>query len=155
MSSEESGEGKAKILSKHLSRVILRMVPFVPGPELYDLINDLSKSRTSLDQKIKRAYESLQETSSLISELEEGLKERVSKVEKLQGEYERYSKLAEVEEEKAKALLSQLEITIGKGRTQERLISLLLNLAAGIIVFILGVFAGPYLTMWLGLTNSP
>ena len=62
------------------------MLPLVPGPEIYDLIKDLSKSRTSLDEKVTKAYESLHETSTLISELEDGLKERVSKVEKLKEE---------------------------------------------------------------------
>lgn len=155
MAEESSTEDKSSILSKNLSRILLRMVPFVPGPELYDLLNDLTKSRTSLDQKITKAYDSLQETSTLISELEEGLKERVSKVEKLRQEYEHYSKLAEVEEENAKALVKQLEITIGKGKNRERIISLFLNLLAGLIVFVLGVFAGPYLTTWLGITGNP
>ncbi len=104
MTDENQNDNKASTLSKHLSRVLLRMVPIVPGPELYDLLNDLTKSRTSIDQKITKAYDSLQETSTLISELEEGLKERVSN---------------------------------------------------GLIVFVLGVFAGPYLTAWLGITGNP
>lgn len=148
-------EGKAKIIVKRTSRVFLRMLPFIPGPELYDLIVDLSKSRTSLDEKVTKAYDSLHETSTLISELEEGLKERVSKVEKLKEKYDRYSALAEVEEDKAKALIAQLELTIGKGQPRERLISLFLNIAAGLLVFILGVFASPHLIKWLGIAVNP
>jgi hypothetical protein len=122
---------------------------------IYDLIVDLSKSRTSLDEKVKKAYESLHETSTLISELEDGLKDRVTKVEKLKEEYDRYSALAEVEEDKAKAIVAQLELTIGRGKPRERIISLLLNIAAGILVFILGVFASPHLKEWLGIASNP
>lgn len=91
----------------------------------------------------------------MVSELEDGLKDRVTKVEKLKEEYDRYSALAEVEENKAKALVTQLELTIGKGKPRERIISLLLNIAAGILVFILGVFAGPHLKEWLGIASNP
>lgn len=148
---ENESEPKAKMLTKHMTRAALRMLPFIPGPELYDLLNDLSKSRTSLDQKVTKAYESLQETSQLISELEEGLKERVTKVEKLKDEYDRYSELAEIEEGKAGALIKQLEISIGKGKKRDIWVSLMLNLFTGLVVFILGIFAGPYLTTFFGI----
>jgi predicted RNase H-like nuclease (RuvC/YqgF family) len=148
-------DNKTKVFAEGMSRVLLRMLPFVPGPEIYDLIFDLSKSRTSLDEKVKKSYESLHETSTLISELEDGLKERVEKVEKLKEEYDRYSALAELEEDKAKALVTQLELTIGKGQPKERLISLFLNITAGIIVFVLGVAASPYVSKWLGITVVP
>ncbi len=155
MSEDLRSESKAKIVGERMTRVLLRMLPLVPGPEILDLIVDLSKSRTSLDEKVTKAYESLHETSTLIAELEQGLKDRVKKVEKLKEEYDRYSALAEVEEDKAKALVAQIELTIGKGRGLERFISLLLNIVAGILVFVLGVFIGPYITEWLGITPSP
>jgi len=139
------------LILRHIRRILLRMMPFIPAPEIYDLINDLNKSRTSLDEKIDRAYESLQETSSLISELEKGLKDRVNKVERLKAEYEKYSKLAEIEEDKARALIQQLELTIGMGRLKERVVSLLLNLIAAVIVFMLGVIFGPALTKLIGI----
>ena len=92
---------------------------------------------------------------SLIAELEDGLKDRVSKVERIREEYDRYSALAEIEEDKAKALVTQLELTVGKGKFRERAISLLLNITAGLIVFAFGVFASPYLREWLGLATNP
>ena len=146
----EEREPKAKVFTKNITRAALRMVPFIPGPELYDLLNDLNKSRTSLDEKVTKAYESLKETSQLISELEDGLKERVSKVEKLKEEYDRYSELAEVEEQKAGALIKQLEISLGKGKTKDIVVSLLLNLFAGLIIFVLGIFASPHLAKLIG-----
>ncbi len=150
MPQDSAPESKSKIVSERITRILLRMLPLVPGPEIYDLITDLSESRSSLDEKVNQAYESLQATSKLIAELEDGLKDRVAKVEKLKEEYDRYSALAEVEENKAKALLSQLELTVGKGKAQERVISFVLNLVAGVIIFVLGALASPYIARWFG-----
>ena len=148
-------ETKAKIeMFDHLSRIILRTLPLFPGPELFDLVKDLSKSRTHLSQKISRAQASLTETSDLIAELESGLNERVNKIQHLKQEYEKYSQLAEVEESKAKAIIQQIETAIGRNRVRERIIALTLNLLAGLIVFILGVVFGPSLTKWLGLSGK-
>lgn len=136
---------------EHLSRIMLRMLPFVPGPELYDLVKGLGKSRTDFDEKISRAQVSLTETSELIAELESGLNDRVNKIERLKQEYEKYSQLAEVEESKAKVIVQQIESAIGRNRGRERIIALSLNLLAAIIVFVLGVVIGPLLTQWIGL----
>ena len=54
-----------KKMFDHLSRIMLRMLPLVPGPEIVDLLKDLSSSRTDLDHKIVKAQKSLEETSSL------------------------------------------------------------------------------------------
>jgi len=133
-----------------LYRIMLRMVPLVPGPEILDLVIDLRKSRTDLDTKIARAQQSLQETSALIDELESGLSQRVDKLNKLKAEYDKYSRLAELEEEKASAVVQQIEFAIGRNRGKERLIALALNLFAGLIVFALGVLLGPHLMRILG-----
>ena len=138
----------------HLSRIVLRMLPFFPGPELYDLVKDLSKSRTDLDHKIGRAQTSLTETSNLIVELESGLNERMKKLQRLKQKYEKYSQLAEVEESKAKAIIQQIETAIGRNRGRERIIALAINLLAGLIVFVLGVAFGPSLTKCIGLTGQ-
>ena len=138
-------------LLDHLSRIILRMLPIVPGPELYDLFKDLGRSRTDLSQKITRAQQALADTSELIRELETGMNERVDTLNRLKEEYDKYSKLAEVEEVKARAIMQQIELAIGRHKGREWLIALLLNLLAGIIVFILGVIIGPSLTKWIGI----
>lgn len=135
--------------TKMIFRALLRSIPLLPGPELYDIIEDLKRSRTSIDEKIHKAFNSLQETSKLINELEESLKERTEKVIYLRQEYERYSKLAEMEEGNAGALIQQLEISLGKTRNSERWVSLLLNLIAGFIIFILGFLLSPIIRTWL------
>jgi predicted nuclease with TOPRIM domain len=135
----------------HIVRALLRTVPIIPAPELYDIIEDLRRSKHNIDEKIKKAFMSLQETSNLIEELQNSLTERTEKLKLLQGEYNRYSKLAEIEEEKAKPLIEQLENSLQKSSKKERLVSLMINLFAGIIVFILGILLGPIIKNILGL----
>lgn len=137
-------------VSKQTIRLFLRTIPLLPAPELFDLLTELKRSRTDIDLKIIKAYESLQETSDLLKELEISLKERTEKVNFLRIEYERFSKLAEIEEDKAKVILDQLERTMGKGRYRERWISLIINLITGVIVFILGIFLSPFITKLFG-----
>jgi hypothetical protein len=90
-------------------------------------------------------------TSRLIGELEGSLKEGAEKLTFLRQEYERYSKLAEVEEDKARVLIQQLELSLRKRRKRERLVSLVINLIAGIIIFILGILLSPIIRAWLGI----
>lgn len=151
MSQNEEKALIPKSTMKHIIRLLLRVVPLLPAPELMDIIEDLKRSRTSIDAKIQKAYSSLQETSQLIGELEQDLKGRTQKVNLLRQEYERYSQLADLEEGKAKAIIDQLELSIGKGRNRERWVNLLISLVSGIIVFILGIYFGPQITTWLGL----
>lgn len=138
-------------ITKRIIRVFLRQIPLIPAPELYDLIEDLKRSRTSIDEKIRKAYDSLQETSGLIGELEGSLKEKTEKLTFLHQEYERYSKLAEVEEDNARALIQQIELSLGKGRKRERWISLVINLIAAFFIFILGIWLSPIIRAWIGI----
>jgi hypothetical protein len=134
-------------------RLALRALPlpFVPGPELYDILTDLQRSRTAVGAKVERAVASLTEASELVAELQAELTARVEKVGKLRTEYEKYEQLAKVEETKARALINQIEETVGRGRSRERWIALGINLAGGIVVFFIGVVAGPRITSWLGM----
>lgn len=142
----------SKEIVERLSVIMMRMLPFSTAfPEIFELLKDLTKQRTQLDQKIIRAHNALQETSSLLSELESGLKERAEKLDRIKSEYDQYSRLAQVEEEKAQALIQQIELTVSKGKSKERFINLVLNLLAGIVVFVLGVYFGPKLTTWMGI----
>jgi predicted RNase H-like nuclease (RuvC/YqgF family) len=150
MSEKEKKPIITRSTAKRIMRVLLRPIPLLPAPELYDLIEDFRRSRTSIDEKIQKAFDSLQETTGLIGELEKSLKEKTKKLTSLRQEYERYSKLAEVEEEKAGALIQQLELSLGKGRKREYWVSLLINLTVGIIIFILGIWFSPIIRAWLG-----
>jgi len=134
-----------------LLRALWRTLPVIPGPDIYDLIVDLRRSKTSVDEKIQKALESLQDASRLVDELEEGLAERTSKLNALREEIDRYSKLAEVEEDKAKAIVQQLELSVNKGKNIERLVSFGINIIAGLLLFILGLLLSPLVKNWLGL----
>ncbi len=136
-------------ISKHFFRALLQSVPIVPGPDLLDLFSEISKSRISLDEKVNNAFQSLNQTSELVAELELGLQERLSKVEKLKVEYGRYSELAKIEEKKAKHIVDQLEVSIGKNRLKDIIIGLIISLVVGLLIFILGIVFGPSLTSYV------
>jgi len=133
---------------KALFKAFLRTLPLVPGPELYDILAAARRSRESIDTKISQAVDSLKTASNLIEELEEGLKDRTEKLTTLREKVERYSKLAEVEEDKARAILTQLELTLEKGQKRERLVGLAINLFVGLLIFGLGIILSPKLTVW-------
>lgn len=141
--------GIPKTTEKKIIRLILRTLPIIPGPELYDIFTDLDEGKKSINKKIDKAYSSLRETSELINDLECDLVERTEKIKELKEKYEDYSKLAEIEEEKIQPLLKQLDKTVGKGKIAERLISFFINIIAGIFIFILGVWASPKVNSWI------
>ncbi|MCU5128198.1 hypothetical protein OCA18_06930 [Bacillus cereus] len=116
---------------------------------IIEMLNDLKESETSIDTKIQKVNASLKETSQIIKELETELTERTQKLELLQIEYERYSKLAAIEQEKASALLSQVDHSVNKGKRSERWIGFWLGIASGLIIFILGLILTPILTPWI------
>jgi ABC-type transporter Mla subunit MlaD len=65
------------------------MLPFSTAlPEIYRLVRDLTTQRTDLDKKILKAHDALQDTSTLLAELEQGLKDRAEKLEKIRAEYD-------------------------------------------------------------------
>jgi hypothetical protein len=86
-----------------------------------------------------------------VDELEDSLAERTSKLNTLRQEVDRYSKLAEIEEGKAQAIVQQLELSINKGKNVERWISFAINIIAGLLLFILGLILSPVVKSWLGL----
>jgi len=135
--------GIAKSTTNKIIRLLLRSVPIIPAPELYDIFSDLQQSKKSINEKIDKAYNSLKDTSDLIEDLQRDLSDRTEKVKQLRDEYERYSKLAEIEEEKIKPLLIELDKTVNKWKGIERWFSFGINIIAGIILFELGIWLGP------------
>jgi hypothetical protein len=134
-----------------VARLVLRTIPFFSGPEVYDLVKDLQKSREELNVKVTRATVSLREASQLVTDLQGELTQKLDQVQKLKSEYERYQQLATVEEQKAKALIQQMQKALGAGQTRERWIALAINLFAGIVVFVLGVWLSPRISALLSI----
>lgn len=139
-----------KSTSDKILRLALRTIPLLPGPELFDLLRDLTQSKKSVNDKIDKAHSSLKETSMLIQDLQDELADRTSKVEELRSTYERYAQLAEIEEEKVRPLMEQLEIALAKDRRKQIWIGILINFTVGVFIFILGIVLSPAVKRWLG-----
>ncbi len=147
---EEKRELLSPTVRRRLWRLVLRSlpIPLIPGPELYDLLLELRQSRSDLDEQVSEAIESLQRSSQLVSQLEEGLRQRSERLNQLREEYERYSKLAEIEELKVEALIQQLEVTLGKERGRERWFEIAMNFFFGLVFFVAGALLSGLLQTW-------
>jgi len=135
-----------------------RLIGLSYSPRLYflstlfsDFIDYLKRSRFSIDEKIEKAYASLRETSVLIGELERSVEQNKKRLLTLRELHERYSKLAKIEEEKAGALIQQVETSLLRLGKRERWISLVVNIGIAIGVFILGILLSPIIKTWLGI----
>jgi len=128
-----------KGISDKLFRVALRAMPFVPGPEIFDLVSQIARSQKGIDAQVNEALESIQKTSALTTRLEESLRERSEKLKQLQIQHEQLSQLTTIDAQQASALLKQVEETVGRNLGRERWIAFLINIAAGLILFVLGV----------------
>jgi small-conductance mechanosensitive channel len=129
-------------VKRRVWRLLLRSlpIPIFPGPEIYDLLVDLRRTRTDIDKQVEEAIDSLQQSSVLVSDLEKMLQERSDNLNNLLEEYNRYSNLAEMKEEEVEAVLNQLEITLGKSRGQDRWFDIVLNFIFGLVFFLAGIF---------------
>jgi cell division FtsZ-interacting protein ZapD len=123
--------------------MLLRMMRFLGAPEL-NLARDI-------DAQVREAAESLRKSSQLVTTLDQNLKERVKKLEHLREEHSRYSQLEQIDAEKAQALLKEIRRSIGQGQAKERWIAFGSNLAAGLLLFVLGVWLSNPLKHFLGI----
>ncbi|KAA0777640.1 hypothetical protein DN392_06465 [Bacillus sp. BB51/4] len=138
-----------KKLIESIVKSSLRSLTILPTTNLLDIIDDLKKSETSIDIKIQKVNDSLKETSQIIKELETELIDRTQNLETLQLEYERYSKLADVEQEKASAILAQVDHSVNKGKRSERWAGFWISTISGLFIFVLGLILSPILTPWI------
>jgi len=136
-------------ITDKILRLFLRGIPIFPAPEIYDLLKSVKKSQGDIDAQVEEALQSIKSTSELVARLEESLRERSAKLEALKKEHERYSELAQIEAKKAEALLRQVESTLGRNVGKERLIAFAINIAAGLILFVLGVVVSEPLKTWI------
>jgi hypothetical protein len=130
-------------------RAVLRIVPILPGPEIYDLLLEVKRSQQGVDAQVRDAIDAIHKTSTLVAKLEESLKEKTKQLEHLRKEHDRYAQLAGIEAAKAEALIMQIEATVGRQAGKERWIAFGINIAAGLILFILGIWlSGPLKHLW-------
>lgn len=133
-----------KATNDALLRFVLRALPLIPAPEMYDLIRSVGTSEKNLDRDIQEAFSALSRSSSLIDNLGLMLKEREQKLLALQSEYERISELSKLTQAQADAVAKSLELALGRSATRERLIAFGINIGAGLILFVVGVAASDW-----------
>lgn len=132
-------------------RVLLRSIPLFPaGPEVYDLLTTVRQSQTDFDKQVTDAVEGLQKTSQLITALQQGVNEKMLKLEQLKQDYDKYSELAQIEAKKAEAIVKQIELALGKEQRKERFIALTMHLGVGFLFFVLGVTVSDHFKAWIG-----
>ena len=103
-----------------------------------------------LGQDRDRSPLPLHEASNLVAELEKSFEERTQTLGVLRQEVERYSQLCRSERRKGECYFPTARIIYKQAEYVKRWVSLAINLFAGLILFILGLFLGPLITSWLG-----
>lgn len=129
----------------------LLMIPGIPANELKAVVDAIRRTETDIDKDVENAIEAIRRSSTLIASLEKRLTERSNLLEKLREEHKRLSELSTITKEQTAALSEALSETIGSNNRRERMVSMIINLAAGLLVFVIGVVFGPKLTRWLGI----
>lgn len=107
-------------------------------------MRSVRRSESDLDERIKEAFDSLTASSRLIDNLGEVLSEREQKLLALQSEYERISQLSSLTATQAEAVAKSLEKVIGASARRERVYAFLINVGAGLILFVVGVVASDW-----------
>ena len=135
-----------KILWHEVSRVFLKTMPMGrTANDILVLISKINSSQRDLDQQVEEAMEALTTSTQLISNLETSLEQRARKLNELKEEYQRVASLAELTKEQGEAVAKTLEQTLGKNQSRERWIALGINIVAGSIIFVLGVFLSDWI----------
>jgi hypothetical protein len=107
---------------------------------------DLLNRPEPREKDIERALTALSEASALVADLEVDLKKRAQDLTSLKEQYQHYEQLTRVEHEEARALLGEIEVTVGRGLPKERWIAAGINLVVGVALFGLGILVQRY---WL------
>jgi hypothetical protein len=156
MPQEPEPEPKPRTLVQTFARVfkvIINASSFMPFFSIasnvtLDLLSDLKSRQRDFDTQVTDAVQSLRNTSTLISELQKGVEERMTELQQLRQEHDRYSQLAQIEATKAEALLKEIARTLGKERRTERWVALAMHLGVGFLFFALGVVLSDSLKSW-------
>jgi predicted RNase H-like nuclease (RuvC/YqgF family) len=137
-------DSRAKDIRDALLRMLLRLLPILPGVEIYDLIRATSRSQGDVDKQVEEAMEALSRSSTLIESLSKTLAARERKVKELKAEYDRVSELASLTKSQGEAVARSLELVLGRDKRRERFVGFIINIAAGLILFVVGVFAADW-----------
>jgi hypothetical protein len=127
-----------------LLRLLLRLVPILPGPELFDVVNLYIGRQRDIDQKVQSALDAISKSGQLVDELEGILKERHERLTKIQKEYADLSELVKVTQPQAEAVSNKLRDIMGKSQRTERIVALSMHVGVGLVFFFVGVFASDW-----------
>jgi SpoVK/Ycf46/Vps4 family AAA+-type ATPase len=128
---------------------LLRSIPLIPANETLLLLRSL-QPESDIEKQVNEALESLQKSAALVERLEGDLKQRMETVQKLQEEHKKFSELSQISKDQAAALSDLVGSTLSASARRERVFALVINLFAGLIVFILGVIFAVPLTRIFG-----
>lgn len=135
-----------KIFWHEVSRVLLKTMPMGrTANDILVLVSKINSSQRDLDQQVEEAMEALTTSTQLISNLESSLEQRARKLNELKEEYQRVASLAELTKEQGEAVAKTLEQTLGKSQSRERWIAFGINIVAGLVIFVLGVFLSDWI----------
>jgi hypothetical protein len=122
---------------------LLRLIPLIPANETLSLLRALKPER-EIETQVNEALDSLRASAELVERLQIDLKQRMETVQKLQEEHKKFSELSRISKDQAAAFVGVLGDTLTSAARRERIFALLINVFAGVIVFVLGViFAAP------------
>ncbi len=130
-----------RALVNGVGRIVTSMVFGATGLEAFALIKNLQESQTDLDKQIQKTVGLLSKSSQLITTLETTLKERENKLRTLQQEYKRLEGLTTLTAEQSRAITDSLSQLMGRSAKKERWVAFGINIVAGLIIFVLGVFS--------------
>lgn len=139
-----------KAFNSAMFQAMLRMVPILPANELYAALRSINEGEKEVDKQVEEAVEALKKTSSLIGELEKSLTERTAKLADLQEEYKKYAAMSDITKEQASALLNSIGDKLNASAKKERLFSFIINIVAGVLIFVLGIVFAKPITAALG-----
>ena len=105
----------------------------------------MRRTEVDLDKQVEEAFDALSKSSKLIEDLGAALREREEKLTLLKAEHRRISELSALTQPQAEAVAMSLQKVLGQASKRERVYAFIINLAAGLLIFLLGVIASDWI----------
>jgi len=122
------------------------LTPFFPARiierQLRLLFSDTRESENRrIEEKLASAMRSMQEASDYMGTLERQLAKQRENLESATKAHEHFQKLAATEKDKAEVFIKQMATEISRSTVRERWWAFAINMVAGLLLFVIGVFA--------------
>jgi hypothetical protein len=116
-------------VGRFLAQVLLR-------PERYD--------PQLVESKLRAAAEALEEANQYVQSTQLALKDQQKQIIAAQASYEHYRQLNATQKEQAQAFVAEMAAVISTSTRKERVWAFVINIIAGLILFIFGVVASDW-----------